>query len=154
MLALNREEALGLNQTRKPYVRRRLRGRRHVQTCQARPPPFGGSSAETDQKFPAESTARLWLKKTGWPKDLVCRLLWICRRGPAEADEAYLGGSETNRCQPDRKGMRGTAEDKAVVIGAGNRASGHLAAKVVPNQGVRHVRRTSSRTSPIPITSS
>ena len=57
-----------------------------------------------------------------------------------EVDETCLGGSETNRHQRDRKGMRGAAEDKAVVIGARNRATGHVAAKVIPNRGGGHVR--------------
>ena len=57
-----------------------------------------------------------------------------------EADEACLGGSGTNRHQRDRKGMRGAAADKAGVIGARNRTTGHVAAKVIPNGGVRHAR--------------
>lgn len=57
-----------------------------------------------------------------------------------EVDETCLGGSETNRRQRDRKGMRGAADDKAVVIGARNRATGHIAAKVIPNRGGGHVR--------------
>ena len=36
--------------------------------------------------------------------------------------------------------MRGTAEDKDVVIVARNQATRHFAAKVIPSQGVVHVR--------------
>ena len=57
-----------------------------------------------------------------------------------EVDEVSLGGSETNRHQRSRKGMRGTVADKAVFIGARNRVIGHVAAKVIPNRGGGHVR--------------
>ena len=55
-----------------------------------------------------------------------------------EVDEAYLGGSQTNQRQRTERERAGAAEDNivAVFVGARNRATGHITAKVIPNRGV------------------
>ena len=45
--------------------------------------------------------------------------------GPTELDESYPGGSESNRHKKDRRDVRGR-QGKAIVLGAFNRATGHV----------------------------
>ena len=54
--------------------------------------------------------------------------------GPVEVDETYMGGKRRNMSNAKRKGLAGTgrgAVGKVAVVGAKDRASGRVAAKVI-----------------------
>lgn len=56
--------------------------------------------------------------------------------GPVEVDETYVGGKVRNMTAKKRFKWQGTGgTNKAVVVGAKDRATNHVRAKVVPNTG-------------------
>ena len=58
--------------------------------------------------------------------------------GPVEVDETYVGGKVKNMTNAKRRKWEGTGgTNKAVVVGAKDRATNQVRAKVVPNTGKR-----------------
>jgi transposase-like protein len=67
---------------------------------------------------------RAALDDGSWPMD-----------GPIEVDETYVGGKEANKHEAQRAREQGRAPEKVAVVGAKDRETGHVQARVV---GVAH----------------
>ena len=75
-------------------------------------------------------------QKAAWHLAHRLRTAWETQRaspfqGPVEVDETYMGGLSKNKHASQRTGRRGPHDGKTAVVGAKDRATGRVAAKVI-----------------------